>query len=163
MVLPGLPEDSQNYELAVSKTGYTSEQTYDIEANFIPDADHTHLAALVGEITQKTFAMDLVSSLIITFEEGGDDVANYCEGVPPIDIVGQEHILRGTKTIGVDGSADPVYIYDFSGVSDANGQTVHEDMVWDSYEFELSAATTCDIKETSAFSQIQQVFRAFLQ
>ena len=149
LVLPGLPEASQSYELTVSKTGYTSEQTYDITADFVPDADHNHLSMLIGEVTDKTIVIDLDSRLTMTFEEGGDDVANYCEGVPPREISGQEHTLRGTKTIGVDGSGDPVYIYDFSGVSDASGQSVHENLVWDTYDLALPVTTVCDIKETS--------------
>jgi len=152
--MPGLPEASQSYTLSVSKPGYTSEQTYDISGSFIPDTDHTHMSMLIGEVTEKTFVIDLVSGLTITFEEGGDDVTNYCEGVPPRQISGQEHTLKGTKTIGVDGSSDPVYIYDFSGVSDGSGQSIHADMVWDSYDFALPVTTACDIKETSLVNPI---------
>lgn len=149
VVVPGLPESAQNYQLTVSKPNYTTEQTYDIGPDFVPDTDHTHLSMLIGEVTQKAFVIDLASRLEITFEEGGDSTENYCEGVPPLELGNVEHILRGTKTIGIDEAGDPVYVYDYAGVSDVNGQSVHENLVWDSYEFNLASGSACDIKETS--------------
>jgi len=149
IVVPGLPEASQSYELSVSKTDYNSEQTYGITPTFIPDADHTHLTMLIGEVTQKTFIVDLVSSLAMSFEEGGDSVDNYCEGVPPRQIADMGYTFRGTKTIGVDGSGDPVYVVDEAGTSDVNGESSLTDLVWDSYQFGLAEGAVCDIKETS--------------
>ncbi|OGY35511.1 MAG: hypothetical protein A3E37_02070 [Candidatus Andersenbacteria bacterium RIFCSPHIGHO2_12_FULL_46_9] len=149
VVVPGLPEGAQNYKLMVSKSDHTTEQTFDVLSDFIPDPDHTHLSMLIGEVTQKTFVIDLASSLQITFEEGGDSVENYCEGAPPQPLAAIDYSLRGTKTIGMDDVGDPVYVYDYAGASDANGQSNHENLVWDTYELDLVDGVVCDIKETS--------------
>lgn len=149
LVLPGLPEASSSYELSVSKTSYTGEQTYDATADFIPDADHGHLSMLVGEATEKTFMIDLAGQLNLSFEEGGDNIDNYCEGEPPGQIAGQEYTLKGSKTIGADGDGDPVYMIDLNDVTDTNGEASHEELVWDSYSLSLPDITACDIKETS--------------
>lgn len=149
VVVPGLLEGAQNYKLTVSKPDYTTEQTFDVLADFIPNPDHTHLSMLIGEVTQKTFVIDLASSLQITFEEGGDSVENYCQGVPPLPLAAIDHSLRGTKTIGMDEAGEPVYVYDYAGGSDASGQSSHENLVWDTYELDLVDGSACDIKETS--------------
>jgi hypothetical protein len=154
VIVPGLPVSAQSYHLTVSKQDYTEEQTWDIAADFIPDTDHTHLSMLVGEVTQKTFLVDLASNLRINFEEGGDSVDNYCRGAPPVTLDGIDHYLKGTKTMGVDGSGDLVYRYDYSGVSDASGQSSHNGLVWDSYDFGLGAGSACDIKEASLIQPV---------
>jgi len=154
VVVPGLPEGAQNYKLMVSKSDYTTEQTFDALSDFIPDPDHTNLSMLIGEVTQKTFVIDLASSLQITFEEGGDSVENYCEGAPPLPLAEVDHSLRGTKTIGMDEVGDPVYVYDYIGASDANGQSNHENLAWDTYELDLADGSVCDIEETSLISPV---------
>ncbi len=138
LVLPGLPESSDSYELAVSTPGYTSEQTYDTTVDFVPDADHAHLSIIIGEVTSKTFAIDSLAGLSITTREE--------DGTP----VSLDYNLRGTKTIGVDGEGDNVYVLDHDGSTDDAGQAGYDDLVWDQYDFTIpGAATGYDIKETS--------------
>ncbi|HLD26294.1 MAG TPA: carboxypeptidase regulatory-like domain-containing protein [Candidatus Andersenbacteria bacterium] len=157
LVLPGLPVATDSYELAVSKGGYTTEQTYAIAPNFIPDTDHAHLSMLLQEVTSKTFFIDLVSSLTLSFVEGGsgaddnqcDDNPGQGQGQGNQALRDIAYHLQGTKTIGTDGSGESVYRVAVDGISDNQGEAEHENLIWDQYELTLDAAVACDIKETS--------------
>lgn len=139
VVLPGLLPSAGSYELAVSREGYTTEQTYDTTADFIPDTDYAHLSALAGEVTSKTFVIDRESRLeLTTQDEEGKKVGRVA------------YRLAGTKTIGADGSGEPVYVYAQSGETSAAGRAEHKEVVWDTYSFTIDGeATGFDIKETS--------------
>lgn len=138
LVLPGLPESAGTYKLNVSAAGYTSEQTYDATVDFVPDVDHAHLSMIVREVTSKTFAIDRVSSLSLTTK----DEAGAALSVP--------YNLRGTKTIGVNGAGDSVYVVDEDEQTDAAGRASHENLPWDSYDLVVDGeATGYDIMETS--------------
>ena len=139
VLLPGLPEAIGSWKLSVSKAQFTSERTYDTTVNFIPDTDHTHLSALRGEVTEKTFFIDQISSVAITTQD---------ESQQPIGAV--VYSLRGTKTIGMDGLSDPVYVLDEVGQTNAGGEATYDSLVWDTYDFSIDGtATGYDIKETS--------------
>lgn len=138
LVLPGLPESADTYRLNVSAAGYTSEQTYDAAANFVPDTDHSHLSMMVREVTSKTFAIDRVASLSLTTKDEAGAV------------LGVAYNLRGTRTIGVDGAGDSVYVVDEEGQTDAAGQANHGNLPWDTYDLVVDGpATGYDIMETS--------------
>ncbi len=70
VVFPGTPS-AQNYEITVSKAGYSSAQTYDAALpNVSPDPGH--LTILEGQTTEASFAIDLVSAKTIkTWEPVG--------------------------------------------------------------------------------------------
>ncbi len=139
VILPGLIPAADSYQLAVGKDGYTAEQTYDVTPDFVPDTDHSHLTAIQGSITEKVFMIDELSSVTLnTKDEFGTSVG----------LVG--YSMRGTKTIGVDGEEEPVYVFDEQGSTDESGSAVHNEAVWDSYDLIIDGSTTgYDIKETS--------------
>jgi prepilin-type N-terminal cleavage/methylation domain-containing protein len=139
VILPGLPIASGSYQLVVGKAGYTTEQTYDTTANFIPDADHSHLSALQGAVTEKTFFIDQTSSIdILTQDEAGTAIGAVT------------YQISGTKTIGTDGTGNPVYVFSETAATDGTGAAMHDGLVWDSYSFAIDgAATGYDIRETS--------------
>lgn len=139
LVLPGLDESADSYELTVSKSGFTTEQTYDSTASFIPNPDHSHLSMIVRTITSKTFAIDQIASLNVnTFDDLGDALGNIA------------YTLRGTKTIGVDDSGENIYTIDRDSATDGLGASSEASLVWDSYDFLVDGdATGYDIKETS--------------
>lgn len=139
VVLPGLPDASDSYQLIVTNGGYTSEQTYDETATFIPATEYSHLSMIITEVTSKTFFIDQVASLDISMND--DEEAA---------VAGVDFTLQGTKTIGVDDNADPVYLYDGSGITDSLGQASFSDLVWDAYNLVVDGDITgYDIKETS--------------
>ncbi|MBI1833592.1 MAG: carboxypeptidase regulatory-like domain-containing protein [Candidatus Andersenbacteria bacterium] len=139
LILPGLPEEADSYALAISKAGYTSEQTYDSSASFVPDADHGHLSMILKALTSKTFSIDETASLIVNTKDA------TATAVPDI-----AYTLRGTKTIGTDGSGNPVYVLDETAATNSAGTHTHSALVWDSYNFQVDGETSgYDIKETS--------------
>lgn len=139
ILLPGLPESAGSYELTLTKAGYTSEQTYTETATFIPDTDHAHLSMLQGQVTPKTFSIDLVSEMAIATQD---------EELQPLGNIA--YSLRGTKTIGVDETETPVYRLNVQEQTNASGTATHPDIIWDSYDFSIDGlATGYDIKETS--------------
>jgi len=138
VVLPGLPEGA-GYELSVSLPGYTGEQTLDQTATFFPDIDHLHLTSLVGEVIEKTFFIDLVSTLTLNTVD---------EDALPLGSVAYN--LKGLKTIGLDELGELVYGVDIDAVTDAGGNASHTPLAWDAYNVTIDGvATGYDIKETS--------------
>lgn len=135
-LLPGLPP-GDSYELTVSKANYTTEQTYDVAADFIPDADHSHLVMIAREITSKTFLIDRVATLqVATDDEEGGEIAN----VP--------YTLQGTKTRGQDGEGEPVYVVEIATQTGATGTASHTLLPWDTYDIVINGAVTgYDLKE----------------
>lgn len=141
VVLPGLPEAVDSYKLSVSKTGYTSEQTYDETPTFIPDTDHSNLSMIQKEVTNKVFSIDQVSSITLTTK---DDTGAILPSIA--------YTIQGTKTIGTDNNGSPVYVLQESASTDTGGQNQHTDLVWDSYNISIDGdATGYDIKESSEF------------
>lgn len=140
VILPGLPESSGAYSLTVAKSGYTGEQTYSATGNFTPNTDHSHLTALAGQITNKTFSIDQVSSLAI-------QTVNAATQAPIGNVA---YSLTGTKQIGTNSSAEPVFLFDVDETTDNDGSHTYQDMVWDTYTFAIDGGSTgYDISETS--------------
>lgn len=140
VTIPGLPLSSGSYSLAVTKGGHTSEQTYSATSNFTPNTDHSHLTALAGQITNKTFSIDQVSSLAIQTVDAATQA--------PIGNVA--YSLTGTKQIGTNSSAEPVFLFDVDETTDNDGYHTYQDMVWDTYIFAIDGISTgYDIAETS--------------
>ncbi len=139
VIAPGLLESAGSYQLAVSRDGYTSEQTYDETGIFSPDPNHAHLTAIQGEITEKTFLIDLLSSASLTTKNALGVVLG-----------GVDFNMHGTKFIGEDNDGETVYMFDEDGTTDGGGLSEYQDMVWDSYEITVDGVLTgYDIKESS--------------
>ncbi len=139
VVLPGLPVSSGSYQLTVSKSGYTTEQTYTATGALTPDVDHSHITTIAGAVTNKTFLIDQVSSLAIS------TVSALNVAIPSIAFS-----IAGTKKIGTDASSQPVYLFQHQDITDGSGLFSYQNMAWDSYAFSIDgAATGYDIKDTS--------------
>lgn len=142
VVLPGMPVSADAYEISVSKSGYSSEQTYDATDTFIPDADHSHLSLVAQQVTVKTFFIDVTANLNVTTQDAAG-----------VAIASVAYHLRGTKTIGDDISgteAQDVYAVDEDTATGVGGSYTHSGLVWDQYELTIDGiATGYDIKETS--------------
>ena len=141
VVLPGLPVSAGSYELLVTKSGYTTEQTFDQTATFFPDPDYAHLSMIDREITEKTFFIDQIGSLEVTIEEDGTS------GGPVASLA---YTLRGTKRIGIDDQAEVVYSVNEQATTDSQGENSHADLAWDIYDITIDGvATGFDVKESS--------------
>lgn len=137
--IPGLQPSVGTYAITVTKNGFTSEQTYDQTGAFIPNVDHSHVSAVLGDITNKTFYIDQLSSLAIRTEnELGAAIGDVL------------YRITGSKRIGLDGSGASVYLLDDETTTDSSGVATYDDIIWDSYSFSINgAATGYDVKETS--------------
>lgn len=139
VVLPGLTESADSYQLSVSKTGYTSETTYDQTATFLPSPDYSNLSMISREVTKKTFFIDQIATLNIHAQD--EDKAKK--------ITNLSYTLRGSKTIGVDDTAALVYKVDRTNQTDNKGDATEDNLDWDSYNVTVDgAATGYDIKES---------------
>lgn len=139
VVLPGLPPATEQYALTVTKSGFSTEQTYTATSSFTPDVAHRPLTLITGQLTAKTFAIDALSGLNIR-TQNTSQVA-----VGPV-----AYSLQGGKTIGTDSLGQPVYLTVRNGTTAANGQATESNLTWDSFDFTIDgAATGYDIKETT--------------
>ncbi|OGY36771.1 MAG: hypothetical protein A3E36_03715 [Candidatus Andersenbacteria bacterium RIFCSPHIGHO2_12_FULL_45_11b] len=139
VVIPGLPISAGTYQLTVSGEGYTTEQTYPSSADFTPDVDHSQLTTIAGAVTNKTFAIDRTSKLTINTVDQ--------DSAPIGDVA---YSIIGTKKIGTDALAAPVYLFSHQDSTDAAGTASYQDMTWDSYSFSIDGAITgYDIQDTS--------------
>ncbi len=128
------------YTTTGSLSNYTSEQTYAPTASFTPDTDHSHLNAIAGQITSKTFSIDAVASLIV-------QTVNALTSAPVGDVA---YRITGTKKIGTDVNAQPVYVLDANDTTDSGGSHEYQSMVWDTYAIAIDGnATGYDIEDTS--------------
>lgn len=145
VMLPGLPEYANSYALHVSRDGFTSEKTFDITTDFIPDPDHAHLSMQAGVVTSKTFLIDALSQLTVHTQD---------EEETPLGAIA--YSLRGSKTIGTDAAENPIYVTAATVSTNAAGNFTHDDVVWDSFIFAVDGAVTgYDIKETSLLLPLQ--------
>jgi type II secretory pathway pseudopilin PulG len=144
ITIPGLTPSVGTYEISVTKSGYTTEQTYDQTASFVPDVDHSHLSAVLSDTTTKTFVIDSASSLSVSTE----DASGAAIGNVPFTIT-------GTKKIGVDGGGQDVYLFRHQDSTDSSGTFSYQNMTWDTYTFTIDGATSgYDMKETSVTTPI---------
>ncbi|MDP3997675.1 MAG: carboxypeptidase regulatory-like domain-containing protein [Candidatus Andersenbacteria bacterium] len=137
VVLPGLPPLSDSYHVQVEKDGYSSEQTYETTADFLPDVDHSPFSIILKQLTSKTFFIDrLVNISFQALDEGGQNIS------------GVDYQLLGSNIIGTDGSGNAVYKTD---ITDTTTSTANNyEVPWDTYDLMIDgAATGYDIKETS--------------
>ena len=158
-VLPGLEESSQTYELSVTKSGFTTEMTYGAPQSLtpvppsppaVPDPDYVHLTMLAREVTEKTFFIDQAAQLEINTLHQASPTPSPTATPSPTVAPSVAYTLQGTKTIGTDGSSNPVYKVDEDVVTDASGVYTHTGLDWDSYIMTIDGPTTgFVIKETS--------------
>jgi hypothetical protein len=146
--MPGFPEMADSYQIKINKEGYSSEQTYDLLSDFIPDADHSHLSMIVREVTSKLFFIDEVATLSVNVVDEDGAVAQNVS-----------YIFKGEKTIGndvlADGSTEPRYKVYEEGNMGVTGAVVFEDLEWDTYSLLMPSESEYLIKESWPFQPIQ--------
>lgn len=120
--LPGAVVSS-NYQIALSKSGYSSAQTYARDAtNQNPNPGY--LTIVKNKTTTGTFAIDALSTLSLsTLQPNGTTTAP----LPNISFT-----LTGAKTIGTTGSGAPLYKTTVVGVTDATASKTLT-LEWDRY------------------------------
>ena len=112
------PPGAEAYEISVSKSGYTSDQTYD--PTKITNPSKAHATVLTQQLTEISFVIDKVSTLSVV------STNETCDPIPNIDFT-----LQGEKLIGTEPD---VYKFPETGYStDGSGLAVIDDLEWDTY------------------------------
>ena len=128
VILPGSPACVNCYRIEASKSGYSTSRTY--AASELANPLQPDLTVLEGEVSQISFAIDRVSSLIVNSVSSGPTY-------PPVSFV--LFTLKGTKIIGYDALDEPVYKYTYS--TNTGGGTVSiPALEWDSYTLDFSSS-----------------------
>jgi prepilin-type N-terminal cleavage/methylation domain-containing protein len=114
----GLPGSANSYHIEVSKNGYSSDQTYPITISN-PNPTKPDSTILIGQVTQISFSIDLVSNLnFLTLDQACEQVSMVGLGV------------RGSKIIG---TSPDIYKFDNIYSSNAVGQVPLSNIEWDTY------------------------------
>lgn len=136
LILPGSPESIENYEITVTKAGYSTNQTYDITAE-LPSPEKPHASVFEAQTTNISFAIDQTS-----------DINVWVQNESGILLSSITFDVQGAKTIGLDGDAEPVYKYDQQHITNAGGRIFLTNIEWDSYTFSMPEGSYYNISET---------------
>lgn len=112
---------SVGYRITVTKSGYSQERTYPAGDSANPNPVDPDPIIQEEEITKVSFAIDQVSNF--TFKTQNQ----MCQAVPNIDFQ-----QTGEKLIG---TSPDIPKYSVSGLTDANGQKIVNNLEWDTYTF----------------------------
>ncbi len=124
---------SGTYKVVVSKTNYSLGQTYDsgesYDGKIIATPENPHPIVLEGQLTEISFSIDKVSSMMV--EARGAKGAGY----PVVHNV--TFTLTGAKRIGLDVNENPIYKYSQNQTTDGPGKVEIPNLEWDSYSFSV--------------------------
>jgi hypothetical protein len=133
VTLPGAPAAS-NYEIIVTKSGYSTAQTYDADTDN-PNPDPGHLSVIEGETTSSSFAIDVLSSKTVRTYRWWEVGSTTPLGDIPFNI-------RGDKTIGSDGAGVPIYKYSTDYQTNPTGELFLNNLEWDNYTITIDGEVT---------------------
>ncbi|MFT5179785.1 MAG: hypothetical protein ACI9GH_000525 [Candidatus Paceibacteria bacterium] len=118
----GAPPGVEAYEISVTKSGYSSEQTYTNGAPSNPNPDKPHATVATGAVTQISFTIDELSDLTIRTKRSN------CSAVGSIDFN-----MYGSKTIGED-----ILKYDQNHTTSVSGLLSLSNVEWDVYDIDIT-------------------------
>lgn len=140
VTLPGAPAAS-NYEITVTKSGYSAAKTYDADDGN-PNPDPGHLTVAEGETTSSSFAIDVLSQKTVRTYRWWEVGSTTPLGDIPFD-------MHGDKTIGFDEVGAPIYKYLASHQTNPTGELPLNNLEWDNYTITIDdSATGYDIAES---------------
>jgi len=147
-----------DYEISVSKTGYSSSQTYDVTSNNVSPSPG-HLTVVDSETTSSTFQIDNTGVLTIGSIEYGTTTA----------ITNINFSIQGEKTIGTDSDSNPIYKYDTTFNTDSNGSAVLGGLEWDNYTISIDddiegydIAESCNIQPIGLSASESETVQVYL-
>lgn len=135
IVLPGSPVCDTCYEITVTKEGFSTDRTHSTSA--VANPNKPHASVIEGKLTEISFAIDKTATISLTSTRNRDN--NFAL------LSNKAFFLKGSKTIGTDSAADPVYKYDEQLQTDANGNLLLENIEWDSYQLTLLEDDSWDL------------------
>lgn len=134
----GLPPAVNGYHIVVAKSAYSTDQTYSITAPN-PNPIKTDATTLVGQITQVSFAIDLLSNLAIK------TLDQTCQNLSAINVN-----VSGAKLIGTN----PNVLKFNNNYSSSGGQIALNNIEWDAYTPTLLTGQSYTVVGTSPIQQI---------
>ncbi len=135
VLFPGAPA-AAGYQITVSRSGYSTSQTYSVSgAN--PNPNPGHVAVEEGGTTTSSFFIDRLGSLTVrTFS---------LPGPTPLPNISMN--VRGTKTIGSTSGGTPIYKMTASGTTDSGGSWLIPSVEWDAYVVTLPTGSSYAVSE----------------
>lgn len=127
LMLPGAPACITCYKITITKTGYSTDRTY--TSAEVANPLQPYLTVITGQVTQSSFAIDRISSIIV------NSLGSRISGYPPISNV--LFSLHGAKIIGYDTDDNPVYKFNYSNNTGGGTVTV-SGLEWDTYAFDFA-------------------------
>ncbi len=117
------PPGVNQYQITVSKSGYTTDRTYAPGASGNPNPTKPHATVVIQQVTQISFVIDRVSTM------------NFSStNVSCTPIGGIDFNLTGTKLIG---TGPDVYKYSQDKITNGSGELSVGNMEWDTYPITL--------------------------
>lgn len=117
------------YDITVSKTGYSTEETYAPGGAIVDVPSKAHSTVVLQNVTQTSFAIDRVSTINV------ETLRSNCAVVPDVGFS-----IVGVKTIGTL-SGNPVIKYSSNQTTNGSGIRTISDLEWDTYNISLNDAT----------------------
>lgn len=142
VLLPGAPACSDCYQVQVTRSGYSIDETLSVED--VANPLKPHLTVVESQVTSMTFTIDPTARL--TVRTTGPRSSNF----PPFS--GVQFVLRGSKLIGYNDQDEPVYKYQETLATGTGGQLVLNGMEPDTYEVWIPAASSVDFAGSAPIS-----------
>lgn len=130
------PPGAQAYHIAVSKTGYSSDQTYSVSANN-PNPLVSPATVLGGQLTQTSFIIDKLSHLRVK------TLNNACHSLSGVSLR-----VLGQKKIGQNPDV-PKYDHTFN--TDSGGVLDLPNLEWDTYNLLVATSSSRFLVGSSSF------------
>lgn len=138
LVEVGLPASVNGYHVVVTKTGYSSDQTYPITVQN-PNPIKPDATIVTGQVTSVSFAIDLVANLTIR------TVDQQCQALSSVNVN-----VKGAKRIGIN----PDVLKFDQNFSSGAGNINMNNIEWDTYTPALQTGQSYNIRGTSPIQQI---------
>jgi prepilin-type N-terminal cleavage/methylation domain-containing protein len=134
LTLVDAPPSVGGYKITVTKSGYSTDQTYPVGASGNPNPSKPNATVILQQITQLSFEIDKVSSVPVT------TINNQCGAISGFDFD-----FVGTKLIGTSPNKIK---HSNSFVTDGSGAVSINNVEWDTYGI-TGTDTTYDIIGTN--------------
>lgn len=113
------PPSVDEYQIIVTKDGYSTDRTYKVGESANPNPIKTHLSVIIHQISQISFMIDKTSIINVS------TIDKQCVATPNFDFN-----IKGNKLIGV---SPDVYKYNQNFETNSLGEKILSDIEWDTY------------------------------
>lgn len=135
MIIPGIPQCTECYDITVTKSGYSTDKTYTITE--VANPSKPRVSIVEGSLTEISFTIDKNSTLNISTLSDKESLF--------VPIPDTAFIIRGQKIIGTDIDDFPVFKFEKQFTTSGSGTLTITDVEWDNYTLTLPETSTYDI------------------